>query len=396
MLSQTDPAGRATRFEYDDARRRTKQIANFVAAGSISSTSATDCSASDDTNFTIETAYNADGNVSSITAVNAATGNQTTRYIYGTTLTDSDVAMSTLKRAEIYPDSDDTAALGDGTDGVYDRIEFKYNRQQKVTEVKDQQGTVHAFEYDDLGREIHDRITTLGSGVDGAVRRISTTYEVRGMKEKLTSYDNATVGSGSIDNEVSFAYDDFRQVSVDYQEHEGAVNTTTSPKLQYGYATGSDNTVRPTTLTYPDGRVLTCDYGSTGAVDDALSRVAALVDDDGGSTHLADYSYLGRRTFVEADYTEPDLRYTLIGTAGGNDPDTDDICLGLDRFGHIKDSMWYDYGASADADRVKHGYDSLGSRTFREQTVDSGSNYEENSATFAKCSKPWTPKSTPS
>ncbi len=343
---------------------------------SSSSTSATDCSASDDTNVTIETAYNADGNVSSITAVNAATGNQTTRYIYGTTLADSDVAMSTLKRAVIYPDSDDTDALGDGTDGIYDRIEFKYDRQQKVTEIKDQQGTVHAFEYDDLGREIHDRVTALGSGVDGSVRRISTTYEVRGMKEKLTSYDNATVGSGSIDNEVQFSYNDFGQVNTDYQEHGAAVNTGTSPKVQYGYATGSDNTIRPTTLTYPDGRVLNYNYGSSGDTNDSLSRIASLIDND-GTTHLADYSYLGQRTFIEVDYPQPDLKYTLIGTAGGNDPDTGDIYLGLDRFGRIKDSLWYAYGSSADADRVKYGYDRMGNRTHREQTVDTNSNHDE-------------------
>ena len=92
---------------------------------------------------------------------------------------------------------------------------------------------------------------------------------------------------------------------------------------------------------------------------------------------MADYSYLGQNTFVEVHYTEPDLKYTLIGTAGGNDPDTGDQYLGLDRMGRVKDSMWYDYGASADADRVKYGYDRSGNRTYREQTVDTNSNYDE-------------------
>ena len=44
-----------------------------------------------------------------------------------------------------------------------------------------------------------------------------------------------------------------------------------------------------------------------------------------GATHLAAYSYVGLRSFVETDYTEPDVRYTLIGTAGGDDPNTGDI-----------------------------------------------------------------------
>ena len=130
-----------------------------------------------------------------------------------------------MKRAEIYPDSDDTYSVGEdgapvfsnGTDETYDRIEFKYNRQGEVTEIKDQNETVHAFDYDALGRQTQDRVTTLGTGVDGAVRRIASTVEVRGMREKITSYDNATVGSGSVVNEVQFAYNDFGQITHDYQ-----------------------------------------------------------------------------------------------------------------------------------------------------------------------------------
>jgi RHS repeat-associated protein len=222
------------------------------------------------------------------------------------------------------------------------------------------------------------------------------------MRSKITCYDNPTVGSGSVVNEAQFSYNDFGQLVTDYQEHGGAVNTSTSPKVQYGYAAGGDNTIRPTSTTYPDGRVLAYHYGSSGGIDDALSRVSALIDDD-GSTHLADYSYLGLgrpplplagdgrgegifpsltsmprpASFVQVDYPQPDLLYTLIGTAGGDDPDTGDIYRGLDRFGRVKDSYWRDYGASADADRIKYGYDRMASRTYREQTVDTNSNYDE-------------------
>src|SRR4029450_9134642 len=116
-------------------------------------------------------------------------------------------------RKEIYPDSVD----GD------DEIRFEYNRQGEVTEVRDQNGTVHAYNYDKLGRQTHDRVTALGSGGDGAVRRISTTYEVRGMREKIISYNGETVGSGSVVNEVLFTYNDFGQLTADYQDHSGAV-----------------------------------------------------------------------------------------------------------------------------------------------------------------------------
>jgi len=359
--SQMNPGGITTCLEYDAAGRQTKQILNCTDASSSSSSSSSSSGApeSDDTNVTVETAYNADGNVSSITAKNQFTGDQVTQYVYGTTLADSDVASSLLKRKEIYPDSVDAS----------DAIFFEYNRQGQVTRSTDQNGTVHQFDYDALGRQTHDRATTLGTDVDGGVRRISTTFEFRGMREKLTSYNSETVGSGSVVNEVQFAYNDFGQITHDYQAHSSTVNTLTTPKVQYGYADGSGNTVRPTTITYPNGRVITYDYGSGNSIPDAASRIASIVADDVSSTHLADYKYLGLGTFVEVDYTEPEINWTMIGTAGGNDPDTGDIYLGFDRFGRNKDNYWYDYGSSTDVDRVKYGYGRNGSRLFRENTV---------------------------
>ena len=114
-----------------------------------------------------------------------------------------------------------------------------------------------------------------------------------------------------------------------------------TPNVQYGYANGSANTVRPTSLTYPDDRVLTYDYGTTDGIDDASSRIFALVDDDMGITHLAEYSYLGRQSFVKVDYTEPDLEYVLFDLSGSNDPDTGDIYSGFDRFGRAVSERHY-------------------------------------------------------
>ncbi|MEZ6114536.1 MAG: hypothetical protein R3C99_26520 [Pirellulaceae bacterium] len=68
------------------------------------------------------------------------------------------------------------------------------------------------------------------------------------------------------------------------------MNTSTTPKVQYGYASGAANAIRPTHRS----RTRTAD-----SMPDALSRIAAIVDDDGSQTHLADYSYLGLRSFVE-------------------------------------------------------------------------------------------------
>jgi YD repeat-containing protein len=188
-------------------------------------------------------------------------------------------------------------------------------------------------------------VTTLGTGVDGAVRRIETAYEVRGMKARITSFDNPAVGGGTVLNESTFAYNNYGQVTSEFQAHAGTVHVATSPQVQYAYANGSANTIRPTGVTYPNGRVVTYDYAGAGSVSDRSSRIAALKE---GSTTLAGYSYLGRQTFVEQDDPEPDVRWTLVDLTGSNDPDTGDIYTGLDRFGRVKDNRWRNDGTSTD------------------------------------------------
>ena len=51
-----------------------------------------------------------------------------------------------------------------------------------------------------------------------------------------------------------FFNNDFGQLTTDYQSHEDAVNPATTPKVQYTYADGANNTIRPTALVYPNGQ----------------------------------------------------------------------------------------------------------------------------------------------
>ena len=214
----------------------------------------------------------------------------------------------------------------------------------------------------------HDRVTTLGSGVDDAVLRISTTYDIRGLVEKLTSYDNATVGSGSVVNEIVSEYDDLGLVSKEYQEHEGAKDANTL-YVQYNRDTTASSGeytkgLRLTSVKYPNARLVHSTYSTSGSTPDAMSRLDAIEDDDSGSPgdNLAEYSYMGTGSVVEVDYPEPDLRYDLDhGTAGDYD--------GLDRFDRMVNLLWYDYGSSADAVRIGHGYDRAGNRLYREDSV---------------------------
>jgi len=156
-----DPAGRESRQEFDQAGRRTKLINNYIDGDPSTGPP-------DEDQTTLWT-YTADSLVATLTAKNSVTGDQTTTYFYGSTLTESQVARADLLREIAYPDSS----------GTSDRVIYEYNRQGQTKKLTDQNGTVHEFDYDKAGMQTADRVTTLGSGIDGTVRRIETTYNLR-------------------------------------------------------------------------------------------------------------------------------------------------------------------------------------------------------------------------
>jgi hypothetical protein len=65
--------------------------------------------------------------------------------------------------------------------------------------------------------------------------------------------------------------------------------------VQYAYDSGasSSNEVRLSTIPYPDGRVITYNYGTSGGINDRLNRVDSIQDTTSGTTTLASYTYLG-------------------------------------------------------------------------------------------------------
>ncbi|MBN8625472.1 MAG: RHS repeat-associated core domain-containing protein [Planctomycetes bacterium] len=335
-----DPAGVETRRQFDAVGRETAIIRNFTDGGH----------ACGDANVTVRFTYTPDGKLATLVAVNADTGDQTTTYLYGTAVDDSAIARSDLLRAIVYPDAVDVA----------DKVLYRYNRQGERVRLQDQNGTVHEFIYDKLARRTADRAQVLGTSIDGSVLRVETAYDVRGLVRSVTNF--AAAMAGSVVNEVQRSYNDFGQLTVEYQEHSGAVNTSNTPRVQYSYADGSANTVRPTTMTYPNGRVVTFAYGTTGSDDDRLSRVASL--GDAGPVQRVVYTYLGQASFVQADYPEPQVRWDLATGSGANP------YAGLDRFGRTIDCLWRHYGASpADRERVQYGYDEASNRVWRIDAV---------------------------
>lgn len=332
-----DPMGIETHWENDHLGRRIKLMEGITPQGAGTSLSPTGSCVRPPAPRTTEFAWHASGQLQRLTLINPTTGNQITRWIFGTTLDDSGVASNRLLRAKIYPESDDRPApLDSGPDGVYARLEYTYNRQGDVVQFTDADGTVHAYEYDKVGRLIEDRVPTLAAHLQTAIRRIRRAYDNRGMLALVTS--RSAVTGGSIVNEVALLYGPFGQLIEDAQAHSGAVDGST-PKVQYGYTDGGGNTLRRTSITYPNGRVMTYLYGAALSIDDHLNRVSAQKV-DGESNNLVEYTYAGAAWQVQIQMPQPGLELTYKHQTGAPVGDAGDIYSGYDRFGRTQEILW--------------------------------------------------------
>lgn len=110
--------------------------------------------------------------------------------------------------------------------------------------------------------------------------------------------DNPAVNMRNVLNQMKQGCNGFGWINSSARHPEGSVSGF-SPSVGYTYVDGSQNTIRPTGMVYPNGRELSYDYGEGGGIDERCSRIASIIDDD--ETHLADYLYLGLGTFVEQE-----------------------------------------------------------------------------------------------
>ena len=169
----------------------------------------------------------------------------------------------------------------------------------------------------------------------------------------------------------------------EYQKHDGAVDHDgqggdDSLYVAYNY----DNTASSGELTkamrlksvqYPDGRLVHYTYGdadssTTHAVNDALSRLFEINDDNSGDegAPFAQYSYNGIGRLVVVDYPEPDLKLDYYQSTPGS-------YAGFDRFGRVVDQRWDDYTPTAAIrDRFQYAYDYASNRTYRDNTLTTG------------------------
>jgi RHS repeat-associated protein len=361
VLSVTDPRGIVTQTSYDNLGRTTKTIQAY--------TGGTPGNAND-----VATEYTYDGSSHTLTVKGDMPGGlyQTTQYVYGvTTGGGSAINSNDLLAAMRYPDK----ATGNPSSSQQET--YLVNALGEQSQKTDRNGNVHAYTYDVLGRQTVDAVTTLGTGVVGSVLRLATGYDTGGRPYLYTSYDSAS--GGNVVNQVQQVYNGLGQLITEYQSTSGAVNTSSTPKVQYAYSqmAGGANHSRLISMTYPSGRVVNYNYDA--GLDDSISRLSSISD---SSATLEQYAYLGLNTVVTR--LQPAVKLTYVKQQG--DPsgfgDAGDQYIGLDRFGRVVDQRWLNATTGAPTDRFAYGYDRVGNRLYRDNVVNSsfGELYHANGA----------------
>ncbi|MCI0463316.1 MAG: hypothetical protein L0Z62_40735, partial [Gemmataceae bacterium] len=348
LQTVTDPRGLVAKTDYDGAGRTVRTVGAF-----------TDFVPSGADDATTEFSYDGSGHLLTVSAVLPDGGVQRTQYVYGVTTSGGSGVNSNDLLAEVrHPDK------STGLPSTSEKDVSTVNALGQTRTVTDRNGNVHTYTYDVLGRVVSDAVTTLGSGVDGAVRRIEYAYDSQGNAYLITSFDAAS--GGNIVNQVQREFNGLGQLTKEYQAHSGAVNTGTTPKVQYAYSemSGGANHSRLTTLTYPNGRALTFNY--TSGLDSTISRLSSITD---GSTTLEAYSYLGLAVVVKRAHGEPGVDLTYLKQSGESDGEAGDQYAGLDRFYRIRDQRWRKTSDGSHTDRFQYGHDRDGNRLYRDNLI---------------------------
>jgi RHS repeat-associated protein len=348
--SVTDPRGIVAKNYYDTLGRTTKTVQNYTGNPETSSS-----------DVATEYTYDGDSNLLTLQADLPSSAYQQTKYIYGvTTAGGSGVNSNDIVVSVQHPDKTS------GNPSSSEQDSYTVNALGQVLTFTDRNGNVHTFSYDVLGRQTSDTITTLGSGVDGAVRRIDTAYDTQGNPYLVTSYSDT--GGSTIVNQVQRAYNGLGQLTKEYQAHSGAVNTSTTPNVQYTYVemAGGANNSRLTSIVYPNGKTLNYNYAS--GTDSSISRLSSLSDTSGT---LESYSYLGLDTVVKRGHSQPGVDLTYIKQSGESNGDAGDQYTGLDRFGRVVDQRWIITANGTHTDRFKYGYDRDSNPLYRDNLVNS-------------------------
>ena len=194
--------------------------------------------------------------------------------------------------------------------------------------------------------------------------RISTTFNNRGLEETITTYDNSTIGSGAIVNQVKKEYDAFNQMISDAQEHGGAVDAS-SPEVTYTFSDGSNSALRKLTVSTPSGHKVNYDYGAANSIADAFNRPDSLKV-DGETGNLVEYEFTGLVLNSKIKYPTPD---TEINTS-------------YDRFARIIDMPWTNAAGTTTHAHIQYGYDAASRRTWRKDLTPHADDQHDRAYTY--------------
>ena len=349
LQSTTDPRGLVDEQTYDGLDRLTQDIQDF-----------TDGVPTTDSNQTTQYTYDGDNNVLTVTALQASgTPSQTTQYIYGvTTAGGSAINSNDLLAATLYPDQTT------GQPSASQEETYTYNALGQIASMTDRNGSTHQYSYDVLGRQTSDTVTTLGTGVDGSVRRIDTAYDQQGNPYLFTSY--ADTAGTTVVNQVEDLFNGLGQLTTEYQSISGAVDMSTTPSVQYAYTemSGGQNNSRLVSMTYPNGRVLNYNYAA--GLDSSISRLSSISDNSGT---LEGYVYLGLGTVIERDHPQTGVNETFISQTNSTG-DAGDNITGLDRFGRVVEDAWVNSMTSGFTDDFLYTYDRDSNALTRTNALD--------------------------
>ena len=333
VVDTTDPDGIDTRTYYDPLGRTVQSIQDFTN-GAVTSSS----------NKTTDYSYNSAG-MTSLTAEMGSGIGETTQWNYG--VSTSGTPDSTINSNDIVGTTEEpNPSTGQPSTSLETTVTVN-NLGETLTST-DPNGTTHTYTYDVLGQETADTVTTLGTGVDGSVMKIGTSYTTLGAPYLITSYNS----SGGVVNQVEDVYNGLDQLTYQYQSTSGAVNTSTTPYVEYEYTDlSSGNNSRLTAVVYPEGYTVNYNYAS--GLNNNISRLSSLSDSTGT---LESYLYLGLDTVVEMDHPESGIDLTYISQTGGTGSAGDQY-TGIDQFGRVDEQNWYDPTTSSSVFDVQYGYD---------------------------------------
>jgi RHS repeat-associated protein len=355
LQTVTDPAGTVTKNFYDNLRRKTYLAQNWQ--NFVPPSTGTGNPNDRVTNYV----YDGPTRLQQLVAMDpngtgTLTNNQVTTYLY------EDPVDATRNTSQIYPDSTDTTSSGTN------QVKLACNVDGSLSQKTDQRGVVIAYAYTNNRLLNIESVSTLPTGVDGAVQSIAHTYDNLNRPQDITSYAS-TGGTGTVVNDLQYAYyNGTNKVATAYQEHKGAVNTSTTLNVQDTYdttTTGSiySNQLRLQTEVHPNSRAIYYDYGSSSsstAAYNATSTIREIWDGSPSGTGLAVYNYNGAGSrLAMAIYPQPSFKLDHFEGTSGN-------YAALDRFGRIVDQYWAGFSGVSDVDRIRYAYDYAGNRTYRQ------------------------------